>query len=128
MRSTLLQWGQRTAKSAAQGEAGMLASWVERNICFSKALDSPVDGNGSIPKENNKLLKPLMRYWHHEGLLRGGPQPIDLFVCAGPAPETTPITSRRARRWKPLRRATPQNKTRNMPFTFPPDARAQKKC
>lgn len=72
----------------------MLASWVETNIFFSKALDSPVVGNGSIPKENNKLLKPLMRYWHHEGLLGNGPQPIDLLVCAGPAPETTPITSR----------------------------------
>lgn len=61
-----------------------------------------VGGKGTISKENNKLLKPPVRYWHHEGLSRGRPQSIDLLVCARPALENRPITSRRARHWKPF--------------------------
>lgn len=54
------------------------------------------------------------------------PQHIDLFVCVRPEPRKYPNSIQAS--CKLLRRATPQNKTRNMPFTFPRDTRAQKKC
>lgn len=59
-----------------------------------KAPESLKESKGNSSEENKILLEPQVRHGEHESLPHSEPQPIDLFVCAKPAFNHTPITTR----------------------------------